>query len=102
MFLAVFAVYGQKPLCEMGILKFCQKYESFKMPSIRLTYNPCDISLICTNLCAFTITGVILPKDCTYPSDICQNNLHIRLSFSSSSRCSKPNIIKFDISATEK
>ena len=27
-----FWIYGQKPLCEMGILKFRQNYESFKMP----------------------------------------------------------------------
>ena len=36
MFLAVFWIYGQKPLHEMGILKFCQKYESFKMLPIQL------------------------------------------------------------------
>ena len=31
-----FCLSGQKPLCEMGILKFCQNHESFKIPPIRL------------------------------------------------------------------
>ena len=31
-----FCLYGQRPLCEIDIVKFYQKYESFKMPPIRL------------------------------------------------------------------
>ena len=29
-------LFGQKPLCELGILKFCQKYENVKMPTVQL------------------------------------------------------------------
>ena len=58
---------GQKPLCEMGISNFCQKYETFNAPNSIIDL--CDITLIYIKFGAFTIIGVIVPKDCTYPED---------------------------------
>ena len=89
--------YVFRPLCEMDMLKFCQKNESFKIPPIRFI-DLYDISLICTKFGVFTI--IIVPT-CTERLNISvEQGVHPPCL--SKSLCILPGNLLLQFSATEK